>query len=829
MSSLYKRWAPPKKSKDPVEPPKSPEPQPSPSAAFLNPSTLYASTPYARYIPPKKQISRSPQPQLCPPSLIATESQDEARGEPGPKRRRKVVIDSEGRPKKDKKDKKKRKSKDSTTEERSETSLEQAEDVEPEVDALKLDSPIPAPEVEAETDSETEPQEAVRDGDEEMEDAELDNDAAEAILAKYRTAIKKSVQVEMAIKAKKAKEGIRTPTPEPELHGLEPLPQPAQRPQEAYNPTFDAMPAWIGQPRVVTSTDTIKFEEVGLSKKVRDNLLKKGYTQTLPVQSAVLPLTLAGPDEYLGDICVSAPTGSGKTLAYILPMVDSIRRRSVRHLSGLVIVPTRELVTQVREVAKSCTSGTGVKFGTAVGNVALATEQAALIHRGQKWDPKAAREMHEKATERIRLGFDEDDTLLEDVATLLPHHVPEYSSEVDILICTPGRLVEHIQLTPGFVLEHVEWLVIDEVDQLLDQNFQDFVNILHPALFPTKTYNQMTALEKVLMSVKGRFEHRFVRKILLSATMTRDLEKLASLKLNRPTVIALQSEQSDDQAENPQPTSGFELPASLEETAIPVADGGDKPLFLVQLLRDEFSIFPGSSTDVHSDSRSNSYDDGSSDDSSNSSASNSDSESESWSTPKSKAEANDPNNVKALGTAMATVPITAEPAFCDSVLIFTSSNDNASRLKHLLLTFFPHSASLIGTLTKSSATSSAQKILKAFRNGKVKLLIASDRASRGLDVPDLASVINYDMPSSVTSYVHRVGRTARAGKEGKAWTLYTDSEARWFWKSIAQGTDIQRSGRVVRRMRIDTKKLEDKRATYQKALTDLQCAVKDSH
>lgn len=583
---------------------------------------------------------------------------------------------------------------------------------------------------------------------------------------------------------------------------------------------------------MITSKDTIKFEELGLSKKVRDNLMRKEYTEALPVQSAVLPLMLAGPEKYFGDICVSAPTGSGKTMAYVLPLIEGLQKRLVKRLSGLIIVPTRELVTQAREVAKSCAVGTGVKFGTAVGNVALATEQAALIHKGQTYDPKAAKQMHEEAAERIRLGYDEDDTLLEDVVKLLPGHVPEYTSEVDILICTPGRLVDHIRSTPGFTLEHVEWLVIDEVDQLLDQNFQDFVNVLHPALFPTKTYSQMTALEKVLMSVKGRFEHRFVQKVILSATMTRNLTQLASLKLNRPTLIALQSEQSADQVDNTRPAGGFELPATLEETAIPVADGSDKPLYLVQLLRDEFSIFPVLSADVNSDLSSDSDSDSSSDESSDSSDADSDSDSELGSVTESIAKATDEalsNNDTIPATETSADVASMKPTIRDSVLIFTSSNDNASRLKHLLLTFFPQNSSLIGTLTKSSATSTGQKVLNAFRTGKIKLLIASDRASRGLDVPDLASVINYDMPSSVTSYVHRVGRTARAGKGGKAWTLYTDSEARWFWKSVAQGTEIQRNGRVVKRMRIDTKKLEDNREGYQKALAELQSAVQASH
>lgn len=221
--SLYNRWVPPKKSKAPVEVPKSPDPQPSPSAA-TPPSTLYVSTPYARYVPPKKTTPRAISHQLSPPPTATTQSDDEEPEEPKPKKRRKVENSDEERPKKHKKDdKKKRKSKDPATVEREETDSKQADDVETGIEALGLDEPVEEPvsasQIDVEMEETEENEHVVDDEDEEIEDPELDNDAAEAILAKYRTALKKSVQVETAIKARKAREGIRTPTPEPELHG----------------------------------------------------------------------------------------------------------------------------------------------------------------------------------------------------------------------------------------------------------------------------------------------------------------------------------------------------------------------------------------------------------------------------------------------------------------------------------------------------------------------------------------------------------------------------------------------------------------------------------
>lgn len=94
-------------------------------------------------------------------------------------------------------------------------------------------------------------------------------------------------------------------------------------------------------------------------------------------------------------------------------------------------------------------------------------------------------------------------------------------------------------------------------------------------------------------------------------------------------------------------------------------------------------------------------------------------------------------------------------------------------------------------------------MLSQFQSGSLRIIIATDRASRGLDLPGLAHVVNYDVPRSLTSYLHRVGRTARAGNAGKAWTLVDEREARWFWNSIARAKEIDRLGKKVARSRVD--------------------------
>lgn len=100
--------------------------------------------------------------------------------------------------------------------------------------------------------------------------------------------------------------------------------------------------------------------------------------------------------------------------------------------------------------------------------------------------------------------------------------------------------------------------------------------------------------------------------------------------------------------------------------------------------------------------------------------------------------------------------------------------------------------------------------------------MASDLVSRGLDLPNLAHVINYDVPNSVESYVHRIGRTARAGKKGQAWTLYTATEGRWFVNEIGRSDIIDRpSGLKMGRLNIKEEALAEQRPKYEEALEQL--------
>ncbi|KAF2492386.1 P-loop containing nucleoside triphosphate hydrolase protein [Lophium mytilinum] len=628
-----------------------------------------------------------------------------------------------------------------------------------------------------------------------------------------------------------------------ELHGLTPLPQPEPVPEPEYHPTFSALPPWLAKPTIVSSSAKVPFADLGLEGRLVEQLEKKGYKEALAVQSAVIPMLLPGLNQHFGDICVSAATGSGKTLAYILPMVEGLQGRVLSKLSGLIVVPTRELVTQARVVAEQVTAGTKIKVGTAVGNISFPVEQKLLVKKDKRFDPEAARLLHNKANEQLRTGFVERGGIMGDLMHMPPGHVPHYESNVDILICTPGRLVEHIQSTTGFSLSDIRWLVVDEADRLLDDSFQEWVDVLMKALDLESTSEQAVARRKIISRNPWLNPERHLTKVVLSATMTKDLSKLGSLKFRRPKMVIVENEDQNFHSSAPGTDiigdgESFELPPTLKEWAVPVGTGLDKPLYLLKLLHTKIlsqlesrkadtSTVADESVDLDTESSASSSSSSDSDSSDSDSVSSvSDSSDDSSSEVESDESELDAKKLKMPNPQYRSKATPKKQADVSSrVLVFTNNNENAARLSHLLATLHPPLKNKLGTLTKSAATKSGQKTLAAFATGKIQVLIASDRASRGLDVPDLEHIVNYDLPRSVTDYVHRVGRTARAGKDGQSWTFFTKTEGRWFWNDIARTSAIRRAQKVDRAI-VDAETLnEEKRATYEAALQELRVAV----
>ncbi|BCS18562.1 putative ATP-dependent RNA helicase DBP6 [Aspergillus puulaauensis] len=640
-------------------------------------------------------------------------------------------------------------------------------------------------------------------------------------------------------------------TPEPVIaQGLEPIPQPEPALEEAEKPTYSSLPAWLANPLKTSAETRAKFSELGIEPKLLGVLEDNGYKEAFAVQSAVIPLLLKDPKSHSGDLCVSAATGSGKTLSYVLPLVTELEQIPAPRLRGLIVVPTRELVKQARETCEFCTAGTGLRVGSAVGNVAIKDEQRSLMRVDQLYSPESI-ESRQKSllTEDDWTEFSLQDYISSttDLGETLPGYVHKAEPNVDILICTPGRLVDHIRYTKDFTLKHLQWLVIDEADRLLNESFQEWVDVVMHSLDARKGSGAFGSSGQFLSSLGLPLQTKEPRKVILSATMTRDISKLNSLRLTNPQLVVVGA---SDQAPTGDIESGviahsddkFSLPTTLKEYSVAVGDGAQKPLYLLRLLLSEIKLGVSSSTkptkpavsdsdetssegtssdetssddssskDSESDSDdsdSDSADDSSSSDESDSSDSSSDSESDSEAEKTTKASSNNPSERS-------------------TVLVFTKSSESASRLSRLLALLDPSLSGLIGTIIKSNKSSASRKTLSAYRQGKLSIIIATDRASRGLDLQSLTHVINYDVPASITTYVHRVGRTARAGREGSAWTLVAHREGRWFTNEISKGANgkITRAAKVER-VAIKLDNMKELKSRYASALEILETEVK---
>ena len=551
----------------------------------------------------------------------------------------------------------------------------------------------------------------------EDEDVQDDNEITN-VNSKYSSILSKFKRSSKLARTNSTKQA--TDEHEPiELHGLEPIPQPIPTSTSPSVPTYSTLPSWLANPTRTLPSDRKPFSKLNLDNKLLANLQAKNMIEAFSIQSAVIPLLINGNN----DICISAPTGSGKTLAYVLPMIQALQDYTTTQLRGLIVVPTRELVKQAREVCEMCATGASLKIATAVGSKSLKEEEELLVEQFQEYNP------------------DPDDSIdwkefdFQDVLQKKPGFIRRMRSKIDILICTPGRLVEHLRSTRGFSLDHLEWLVIDEADRLMNESFQEWIEVVIPAL-ENRNPKDQELTESILKQMRRPMPIQPLQKVILSATFSLDISKLNSLKLRNPKLVVVGEQETL-----------LTLPPLLEEYAVPVGDS-DKPLHLLELMKARLQSNPSM-----------------------------------------------------------------------KCLIFAGSTESAQRL-HRLLSILDPSLKL-STLTKTSKSSS-QRVLSLLQHGKISFIIATDRASRGLDISELDHVISYDIPTSLTSYVHRVGRTARAGLEGKAWTLITHREARWFWNEI--GKSISRQGKVHK---VNVEPKEEMKERYEGALKALGDEVLD--
>jgi superfamily II DNA/RNA helicase len=354
------------------------------------------------------------------------------------------------------------------------------------------------------------------------------------------------------------------------------------------------------------------FETLGLQQALLQAITDSGYTTPTEVQSKAIPLALEGKD-----MMVSSSTGSGKTASFVLPALqrilaargDNTKRREKGVVYGpriLVLAPTRELAMQVDKAATVYGRHVqGLKVTTVVGGVPYPAQLKAL------------------------------------------------RSPLDILIATPGRLIDHLQ-TGKAVLDNVEMLVLDEADRMLDMGFID--DITHIA-------------EKL---PAGR------QTVMFSATFAGHVGRLAQ-----------------------------------------------------DLLQDPQRIDVASHTDTHENIEQRLH----------------------WADNKTHKDA-------LLDHILTTKEM-------EQAVVFTSTQRDADWLADRLADMGHAVASLHGGMPQGRRT----RVLQGLRNKQLRVLVATDVAARGIDVPTISHVINYGLPMKAEDYVHRIGRTGRAGRNGLAVTL----------------------------------------------------------
>jgi ATP-dependent RNA helicase RhlE len=350
----------------------------------------------------------------------------------------------------------------------------------------------------------------------------------------------------------------------------------------------------------------MSFDTLGLAEPLLRAVAEYGYTTPTPIQLQAIPAVLSG-----GDVMGGAQTGTGKTAGFVLPMLHRLMANpAVRDAKGrlpiraLILTPTRELAAQVEESVRT--------YGK-----------------------------HSKLTSMVMFG-----------GVGMQPQIDKLRRGVDILVATPGRLLDHHQQRT-LDLSHVQIFVLDEADRMLDMGFvHDIKKVL--AVLPPKKQS-----------------------LLFSATFSDEIKALADRLLNAPVLIEVA--RRNQTAE------------TIAQKVHPVGREKKKDL-LVHLIK-----------------------------------------SNDW----------------------------------DQVLVFTRMKHGANRLVEHLLKENISAMAIHGNKSQTART----KALAEFKTGDLTVLVATDIAARGIDIDMLPHVVNYELPNVPEDYVHRIGRTGRAGAKGEAVSL----------------------------------------------------------
>lgn len=353
----------------------------------------------------------------------------------------------------------------------------------------------------------------------------------------------------------------------------------------------------------------MSFDSLGLSPNVLQAVAEAGYTTPTPIQAQAIPVVLQG-----RDVMGCAQTGTGKTAGFTLPMIDvlSSGRARARMPRSLILEPTRELAAQVEENFATYGKGSRLTSALLIGGVSLKDQEVKLM-RG-----------------------------------------------VDVLIATPGRLLDHFE-RGGIMLSDIKVLVIDESDRMLDMGF-------------------IPDIERIVKLLPASRQT-----LMFSATMPPEIRRLAQQFLRDPVSVAVA----------PPASTADSVEQFLCE--VPPRRKRDK---LVDLIEAE--------------------------------------------------------NVK-------------------NALIFCNRKRDVDALYRSLKTHGLSVGALHGDMDQGTRTETLEK----FKQGEIALLVCSDVAARGIDIAGLSHVFNFDVPMHAEDYVHRIGRTGRAGLNGRAFTLATSEDAKY--------------------------------------------------
>lgn len=456
------------------------------------------------------------------------------------------------------------------------------------------------------------------------------------------------------------------------------------------------------QPSNAPLTDELaNFTSLGLSSQLAAHLLKKMEIKAPTAIQRKAVQQLCGADT---DAFIQAETGSGKTLAYLLPIVQRISNLSKQMkaegegfhresgLFAIVLAPTRELSKQISTVLETLLSCCHwIVGGTVIGGEKKQSEKA-----------------------RLRKG-------------------------VNILVATPGRLVDHLNNTEVLDVSKVRWLVLDEGDRLMELGFEQDIQ----KIVSVMNLRSRKVQEK---NVPGLPAKRTT--VLCSATIKADVEQLRSIALKDPVSIAVDpAEKTGKESEVGQQTA-FSAPSQLKQSYA-IVPPKQRLVTLVAVLKQAFKrkgsvmkciVFMScaDSVDFHFEALT-------SDTSKKTNSKEQDENDESQQELRIPKQArtnhiHQGNTIAETRTSGTAFPI--------------STKDLPVNLHRL------H-----GSLQQSTRTST----LKAFSTSTTpSILICTDVASRGLDLPNVDLVLEYDPPFSSDDHVHRIGRTARAGNEGRA-------------------------------------------------------------